>query len=155
MQPKFTSTAEWLAWQREEGQKRSAEVDRLNQSARAEKILGRSGIQELHRSCTFANYEATTPEQQHALAKARGYAAGFGTGFASFVFSGNPGTGKNHLAAAIGNHLLFQGKTVVVVTIPDLTMRIRQCYDGDDSERRDARQHGTTQTPCTRLLAIQ
>lgn len=50
------------------------------------------------------------------------------------MFSGGPGTGKNHLAAAIGNHLLSGGHSVLVVTIPDLMLRVRECYDGGQSE---------------------
>jgi putative replication protein len=46
--------------------------------------------------------------QKHALTLAKSYAHNFGSGFASFVFSGGCGTGKNHLAAAIGNYLLQQ-----------------------------------------------
>lgn len=41
---------------------------------------------------------------------------------------------KNHLAAAIGNHLLAKNHTVLVVTIPDLMLRVRRCYDGGESE---------------------
>ncbi|KJL63412.1 DNA replication protein DnaC, partial [Enterobacter hormaechei subsp. steigerwaltii] len=41
IEPKFKSAEELMAWQREEGQKRAAEVDKLNQQARAEKIFGR------------------------------------------------------------------------------------------------------------------
>jgi putative replication protein len=66
---------------------------------------------------------------------AKSYAQNFGGGsFASFVFSGSPGTGKNHLAAAIGNHLLAAGHSVLVVTIPDLMLRVRECYDDGQSE---------------------
>ena len=93
VQPKFTSAAELLAWQREEGQKRCEELGRLNQKARTEKIFGRSGIQSLHRSCTFANYEVSSEQQRKAYTMAKSYAQNFGNGFASFVFSGGPGTG--------------------------------------------------------------
>lgn len=134
VQPKFTSAEELLAWQREEGLKHCEELSRLNQKARTEKIFGRSGIQSLHRSCTFANYEVSSEQQRKAYTMAKSYAQNFGTGFASFVFSGGPGTGKNHLAAAIGNHLLAAGHTVLVVTIPDLMLRVRECYDGGQSE---------------------
>lgn len=134
VQPKFTSAEELMAWQREEGRKRAAEVDKLNQQARAEKIFGRSGIQHLHRSCSFANFSVTNAEQRHALSLAKSYAQNFGTGFASFVFTGRPGTGKNHLAAAIGNHLLKQGRSVLVATVADLTLRARACYDNGQSE---------------------
>ena len=134
VQPKFTKAAELLAWQREEGLKQCEELNRMNQKARTEKIFGRSGIQSLHRSCTFANYEVSSEQQRKACTMAKSYAQNFGTGFASFVFSGGPGTGKNHLAAAIGNHLLAAGHTVLVVTIPDLMLRVRECYDGGQSE---------------------
>ena len=135
VQPKFTSVEEWQAWQETEGRKRSGEIDKMNQRARSEKIFGRAGIQALHRSCSFANYEVKGPEQRQAYSMAKSYAQNFGVGsFASFVFSGAPGTGKNHLAAAIGNHLLGAGHSVLVVTIPDLMLRVRECYDDGQSE---------------------
>lgn len=134
VQPKFRNVQEWQAWQEAEGRKRSEEIDHLNQRTRSEKIFGRAGIQALHRGCSFANYEVTGPEQRQAYSMAKSYAQNFGGGFASFVFSGAPGTGKNHLAAAIGNHLLAAGHSVLVVTIPDLMLRVRECYDEGQSE---------------------
>lgn len=135
VQPKFTSVEEWQAWQETEGRKRSGEIDKMNQRTRSEKIFGRAGIQALHRSCSFANYVVSGPEQRLAYSMAKSYAQNFGGGcFASFVFSGAPGTGKNHLAAAIGNHLLAAGHSVLVVTIPDLMLRVRECYDDGQSE---------------------
>lgn len=135
VQPKFSNAQEWQAWQESEGRKRSEEIDRINQRARSEKIFGRAGIQALHRSCSFANYEVSGAEQRQAYSMAKSYAQNFGgSGFASFVFSGAPGTGKNHLAAAIGNHLLAAGHSVLVVTIPDLMLRVRECYDDGQSE---------------------
>lgn len=86
-------------------------------------------VQDLHRGCTFANYQVESDGQRRALSMAKSYAQQFG-----FVFSGAPGTGKNHLAAAIGNHLLAGGRSVLVVTIPDLMLRVRECYDGGQSE---------------------
>ncbi|MBJ9008887.1 ATP-binding protein [Citrobacter koseri] len=134
VQPKFSTVEEWRAWQESEGRKRCEELEKLNQKARTEKIFGRSGIQDLHRSCTFANYEVTGDKQRRAFTMAKSYAQNFGNGFTSFVFSGEPGTGKNHLAAAIGNHLLAAGHSVLVVTIPDLMLRVRECYDSGLSE---------------------
>ncbi|VEB61337.1 DNA replication protein DnaC [Salmonella enterica subsp. enterica] len=117
------------------GRKRSEELDRMNQKSRTEKIFGRSGIQDLHRSCTFANYEVSGEGQRKAYTMAKSYAQNFGSGFASFVFSGGPGTGKNHLAAAIGNHLLAGGHSVSGgKPFPDLMLRVRECYDGGQSE---------------------
>lgn len=134
VQPKFTSAAELMAWQQEEGRKRAAELEKENLRTRSEKIFGRSGICDLHRNCTFANYHVSNDGQKHALTLAKSYAHNFGSGFASFVFSGGCGTGKNHLAAAVGNYLLQQGHTVLVVTVPDLMLRARKCYDEGQSE---------------------
>lgn len=134
VEPKFRTPQEWQVWQLEEGRKRAAEVDSENRRVRSEKILGRSGIQELHRRCSFSNYEVTCDGQRTALTMAKRYAQNFGEGFSSFVFSGKPGTGKNHLAAAIGNHLLKKNRSVLVVTIPDLSTLVRSTYDGAGSE---------------------
>lgn len=134
VQPKFQNAAELMAWHQEQGDLVSQQIRRDNQQTKVRGVLGRSGICELHRRCTFANYQVTNTEQQRALSNAKSYAQWFGNGFASFVFSGNPGTGKNHLAAAIGNDLMGKGKTVLIVTIPDLMLRVRTCYDNGKSE---------------------
>ncbi|HDJ1441630.1 DNA replication protein DnaC [Serratia rubidaea] len=134
VEPKCRTAGELMAWHRQEGEKRSAELLKENQRARAERIMGRSGICELHRQCTFANYKVTSDGQRQALSKAKSYAQNFGMGFGGFVFSGGCGTGKNHLAAAIGNYLIAKNHTVLVVTVPDLMLRVRRCYDGGESE---------------------
>ncbi len=128
VQPKFTTGEELMAWQQEQGRISAQRIAEENRLARLQRVLGRSGIQELHQSCTFQNYNAELPGQRDALAKAKQYAANFGPGFGGFVFSGGCGTGKNHLAAAIGNDLLSRNKSVLVVTIPDLMMRFRETY---------------------------
>ena len=126
--PKFETAADLMAWHREQGRVTAERIAEQNRLTRLQGVLGRSGIQELHRTCTFQNYNAELSGQQHALAKSKAWAAKFGTGFGGFIFSGGCGTGKNHLAAAIGNALLNAGKSVLVVTVPDLMMRFRETY---------------------------
>lgn len=133
VEPVFTTVEQWRDWQLAEGRKRSCELDNLNRKIRELKVLGRSGIQNIHRNCTFKNYQVTSDGQRLAFSQAKSYAQNFG-GFTSFVFSGNPGTGKNHLAAAISNYLMARGHTVVIVTVADLMLRIRSCYDSGHSE---------------------
>ncbi|NHB94615.1 ATP-binding protein [Photorhabdus cinerea] len=131
IKPKFTNAEELMEWHRKQGEidsKRIAEENRVN---RLNRIMGRSGISPLHQNCTFENYIADTIEQQKVLAKARSYAENFGHSFGGFIFSGNPGTGKNHLAAAIGNHLIKNGKSILIATLPDLMMRVRETYQRD------------------------
>ncbi|MCZ5503778.1 DNA replication protein DnaC, partial [Escherichia coli] len=75
------------------------------------------GIQPLHRKCSFANYQVQNDGQRYALSQAKSIADELMTGCTNFAFSGKPGTGKNHLAAAIGNRLLKDGQKVIVVTV--------------------------------------
>ncbi|MPU50340.1 DNA replication protein DnaC, partial [Escherichia coli] len=99
----YSTTEEWREWQLAEGRKCCEEINRRNRQLRVEKILNRSGIQPLHRKCSFANYQVRNDGQKHALSQAKSIAEEMITGYTNFVFSGNPGTGKNHLAAAVGN----------------------------------------------------
>ncbi|EMN8044295.1 ATP-binding protein, partial [Shigella flexneri] len=55
------------------------------------------------------------------------------TGCTNFVFSGKPGTGKNHLAAAIGNRLMAKGRSVIIVTVSDVMSVLHESYDNGKS----------------------
>ncbi|EIG0672432.1 ATP-binding protein, partial [Shigella flexneri] len=129
----FITVAEWREWQLAEGQKRCEEINRLNRQLRVEKILNRSGIQPLHRKCSFANYRAQNDGQRHALSQAKSIADELMTGCTNFVFSGKPGTGKNHLAAAIGNRLMAKGRSVIIVTVSDVMSVLHESYDNGKS----------------------
>ncbi|HCM1919102.1 TPA: ATP-binding protein [Salmonella enterica subsp. salamae serovar 28:r:e,n,z15] len=129
----YRSVDEWREWQLAEGRKRCEEIERQNRQARAEKIFGRAGIQALHRRCSFANYRVQNDGQCHALSQAKSIAAELDTGCTNFVFSGSPGTGKNHLAAAIGNRLMNAGRSVIVITVADVMSALHASYDDGKS----------------------
>ncbi|WP_275555251.1 DNA replication protein DnaC [Mixta sp. Marseille-Q2659] len=131
IKPKFQSGEELLAWNQEQGRQRSEAIARENRAMKMQRILGRSGIRELHMNCSFDNYRVENEGQRKALEQARRYADEFDHSIASFVFSGRPGTGKNHLAAAIGNHLILRGKSVLIVTVADLMSIIKGTFSGD------------------------
>lgn len=86
---------------------------------------------------TFDTFVAAEGAQTHALTAARKYAEDFaenkrrGTGL---IFSGPPGTGKSHLAAAILQTMLE--RDVCYVTCLDLIREIRQTWrrDSEHSE---------------------
>ncbi|EJP3978252.1 ATP-binding protein [Salmonella enterica] len=131
----YRNADEWREWLQAEERRRSAEIERQNRQARAEKIFGRSGIRDLYRRCSFANYRVVNDGQRHARSQAKSIAESLcDDEFTSFVFSGTTGTGKNHLAAAIGNRLLARGKTVMIVTLADVILGVRACYDRGKSE---------------------
>ncbi|HAN6240427.1 TPA: ATP-binding protein, partial [Escherichia coli] len=129
----YRTVDEWREWQLAEGQKRCEEINRQNRQLRVEKILNRSGIQPLHRKCSFANYQVQNDGQRYALSQAKSIADELMTGCTNFAFSGKPGTGKNHLAAAIGNRLLKDGQTVIVVTVADVMSALHASYDDGQS----------------------
>ena len=121
--------AELMAWQQEEGKKSAKQVADMNRQARIEKILGRSGIQPLHRDCGFKNYLVEMEEQQQAVEAAKAYLNNFGTTHGGFVFSGNVGTGKNHLATAIVRNLIGKNKTAAIITVAELCQKFRATFD--------------------------
>ncbi|HBB6732331.1 TPA: ATP-binding protein [Salmonella enterica] len=129
----FRTPEEWREWQLAEGRRSCEEINRQNRQLRVEKILNRSGIQPLHRQCSFANYRVQNDGQRYALSQAKSIAGELESGCTNFAFSGKPGTGKNHLAAAIGNHLLKNGKTVIVVTVADVMSALHASYDDGQS----------------------
>lgn len=131
IEPKFKTAEELLAWHREQAEIDSKRIAAENQKTRLQKIMGKSGISKLHQHCTFENFDAYTDDHKQAAFRAKNYAENFGKYFGGFVFSGNPGTGKNHLAAAIGNYLIQKGHSILIVTLPDLMMRVRETYDKD------------------------
>ncbi|MDY0969764.1 DNA replication protein DnaC [Siccibacter turicensis] len=139
IEPAFTSPEEWMAWQQEEGRKRSESLMRENIAKKMERQFGRSGIRELHRDCSFENYVATTTQQKIVREKARHYAVDFGKTMAGFIFSGKPGTGKNHLAAAICNELLRRNKTVLIISVADIMSAMRETFNNSDSVKTEER----------------
>ncbi|MGC0935822.1 DNA replication protein DnaC [Pantoea agglomerans] len=128
--PKFANGEELLAWNQEQGRLRSEAIVRENRAMKMQRVMGRSGIRELHMNCSFDNYRIENEGQRKALELARQYAAEFDGSIASFVFSGRPGTGKNHLAAAIGNDLILRGKSVLIVTVADLMSSMKGTFSG-------------------------
>ncbi|MDZ7320724.1 ATP-binding protein [Kosakonia sacchari] len=134
VQPKFSNAQELMAWQKEEGRKHSEKLSRENHRTRVEKTFGRSGIRERYQDCTFKNYEVKCEKQRKAFSQAKSWLNNFGTGCACFVFSGKPGTGKNHLAAAIGNTLLAQHKSVLIITVAELMTEFKAGFNGGKSE---------------------
>jgi DNA replication protein DnaC len=84
---------------------------------------------------TFDNFHAATDEQRHALTVAREFAEDFAENARrgrGLIFSGLPGTGKSHLAAAILQQHLE--RDVCYLTCLDMIREIRETWRRD-SER--------------------
>jgi DNA replication protein DnaC len=88
---------------------------------------------ELLRSMTFDNFDhkglALTLEQRQNLRQAYKLAVEFAQSPQGWLtFQGVNGCGKTHLAAAIANYRLSQGKPVFFVVVPDLLDHLRSMF---------------------------
>lgn len=101
-------------------------------------VLGRSGILPIHQRCRVENFEILSDGHKKAAYFSRFFIDNFernnGTGF---IFGGNPGTGKNHLAAAICNELMEQGHSCLVITVNELMQKLRACYSSKSETTED------------------
>jgi DNA replication protein DnaC len=133
IKPKFDSDAALLAWNQEQGRLSSELILRENKAMKMQRILGRSGIRELYMNCSFENYKVEHDGQKKVLQASKQYAEEFHKNIASFIFSGRPGTGKNHLASAIGNYLILHGKNILIVTVADLMSNMKGTFNGSSN----------------------
>lgn len=134
-----------LAEEDRQAQAKAQEKAAAASAAEWEKMLGAAMIPKRFVGRSFDNFRAETPQQMRALTVARSYAEDFATHAErgeGLVFSGLPGTGKSHLAAAILQHLL--PRSVAYVTCMGLIRSVRDTWrrDSDVSEREVLRQMG-------------
>lgn len=107
---------------------------------RVEHLIGHSGIPPRFAGKSFDNYAPANPASSVALTAARKYAEAFEAQSRqgrSLVFAGGPGTGKTHLATAIGQHVIREFQAVVLFgTVSQALRRIKETYrkDSDQTE---------------------
>lgn len=124
--------------EREKADAVEAERKRREREERALEMLGRAAIPLRFRGRTFASFESDTDAKRAALTMARDFSESFveskrtGRGL---IFSGKPGTGKSHLAAAILQEHIESD--VLYATCLDLIRMIRETWrrDSEKSER--------------------
>lgn len=112
-----------------------AEKDRLNQEnnyyEKTKALIKNSGIPKRYLSASTSQYKAKCKESDYALRVAQKYINNFRDRMesgGSLVFCGLPGTGKTHLACAIGLSALSQGYTVKYQNIFSLMLEIKATY---------------------------
>lgn len=112
---------------------RKARDDELHAMHLAD-LRDKSGIPHRFENRTFKNYVVSNQDQQRALDFAQQYAGQFDDAYntgQSALLVGRLGTGKTHLACAIGNQLLDQGRSVIYTTVSWAMRRIKSTWGGN------------------------
>ena len=107
---------------------------------------------ELLRNMTFDNFDHKRldlpPEQRQTVHTAFDRAQEFARSPEGWlIFQGVNGCGKTHLAAAIANYRLAQGKPVLFVVVPDLLDHLRSTFSPDSKISYDEFSEKLKETP--------
>lgn len=127
------------ATEREKAEAEAAEAAKRDARLKAwQTRIGQSGIPERFQDRSLDNFRAATDAQRAALDFSRAYAHGFDDVLAtgrSALFVGKPGTGKTHLAAGIGLHVMReQRRTVLFTTVMRAIRRVKESWARDSRE---------------------
>ncbi|WP_343183566.1 DNA replication protein DnaC [Buchnera aphidicola] len=132
IKPKFKNEKDLLNWNKKKGLISSQYILKKNKAIKMQQIFNNSGIKKLYINCSFDNYKVFNIGQEKVLNFSKKYVKNFNNKFSNFIFSGKPGTGKNHLAAAIGNYLILNEKNFLIITIADLMSKIKKTFHKDN-----------------------
>lgn len=110
-----------------------------DRARRVQRLLGSAGIPPRFKGRTFENYhpEDGNQSQARALKLCKAYAARFEdmmAAGASVVMVGNPGTGKTHLAAAVAQAVIPQGRSVHFTTVGRLLRHVKSTYSREATQ---------------------
>jgi DNA replication protein DnaC len=114
------------------------ERERTNRIQEFHRKIGESGIPERFKNRRFSNFVASTGQQKYALEFCLEYAENFDqvleTG-RSAIFVGAPGTGKTHLACAIGMHVMgSHHRTALFSTVMRAVRRVKSSWSRNSRE---------------------
>lgn len=118
----------------DKAQKAAAQTRR---EARMKSAVYRSGIPPRFMSKTFDGFDPADEKQARVLRICKAYAERFDERHEAgggLVMCGTPGTGKTHLAAAIGNHLMAAGRSALFASVLAAVRRVKQTYNKGSTE---------------------
>lgn len=108
-----------------------AEAERQRREARLHHAFNRSCIPPRFRGKTFDTYSADTEQRARALKVCKDFADKFderADDAPSLILCGRPGTGKTHLACAIADQLIHDGKVAMFARVFDAVRTIKSTW---------------------------
>lgn len=109
--------------------------ERKRHKEKVDALLSKSGIRKRFQQRTFDRFVQDTPGQKKAYRIAREYAENFEAELAAgegLYIEGTNGSGKTHLAAAIGLYLTEKEYSVVMKTSFDLLDDVKKAFDNPE-----------------------
>ncbi|CAG8998072.1 MAG: DNA replication protein DnaC [Candidatus Celerinatantimonas neptuna] len=140
--PEFKTFGELQAYHQREAEKYTQTIIARQQRCKIESAMGRSGIKAKYQHCTLDNYRTdlvgysmnVRAVQHQNLVSVRQWMDLYRRRSAGgFVMMGSTGTGKNHLASAIGNAIIERQGSVLIATVSELMRRIKDTYRRDSA----------------------
>lgn len=119
--------------QKEIDEREKTEEEQREKKKRIERLFKQSRLGERFKECTFDSFKLSE-ETLGIQEKIKKYAETFINKKESLFLHSHPGTGKTFLTAALTNHLINKGKSVVFVVVPDLLSKIKGTYSNKSTE---------------------
>lgn len=118
-----------------------AQAANARKQAALRTMVYHSGIPPRFRAKTFDGFDPADEKQARVLRICRAYAQRFDERYAAgggLVMCGPPGTGKTHLACAIGNALLEAGRSAVFMSVLAAIDRVKETFRAGGQTKKQA-----------------
>lgn len=118
--------------------KEQAQAADNQRSEKLKRMFAECQIGKRFQRCNFESYKSANEQSEKIKIKCQQYAENFTENFKlgyGLILSGKPGTGKNHLAAAICNAVMESGKSTLHTTVMKMIRRIKTTWRKDSEEQ--------------------
>lgn len=116
-----------------------ADAFRAQEQAKAQQLFGRAAIPKRFITRTLDNYVAKNEGETKALNAVTRYVQNWSENRengASLIFTGNPGTGKTHLAVGIARKVMELSGTAMYTRVIEIAQAVKETYTGGGKTER-------------------